>query len=540
MADLRKLGKSKLIGLLEASQEALGADSQEEKQLLHDLQVHQIELELQKRELREAQAELEGLRDCYADLYDFAPVGYLTLDRRGWMLEANLKAAELLGRPRQGLLGHPLATLLVNGQSSALLAHLRQVLAAGGAAGAPQRVELIMEPTGDEGERRTLLLESSLPPGNSAGKGRSGQCRSILLDITEHKQAEDALRASEARYRTVIEMSSDGFWMLDTDGRLRGVNDAYVRRSGYRREELLGMRIPDLDVTESEAEARTHIEKVIHAGSDLFETQHRTKDGVVWPAEVSTTYSDVGGGVFYAFIRDITERKRLEQEILEVSTAEQERIGREIHDGIGQQLTGLTLLASGIERRLAAAGHSGEAAAVAGLQVHLQAALDEVRLLARGLSPVEIDPQGLANALSQLAGQVRAVSGIDCRYEGAWDVQVADNVQALHLYRLAQEAVQNAVKHGAPVTVAVGLEQDADELVLTVRDDGIGIADAPERAPGLGLHIMQYRAGILGGRCTFGPARGGGTLVRCKVPLGRHHGQPRKPVMVEATDDSDS
>jgi signal transduction histidine kinase len=137
---------------------------------------------------------------------------------------------------------------------------------------------------------------------------------------------------------------------------------------------------------------------------------------------------------------------------------------------------------------------------------------------------VEIDPQGLAHALSRLAEQVQAVSGVTCRYEGAWDVQVSDNVQALHLYRLAQEAVHNAVKHGAPATVVVGLKQDGDELVLTVRDDGKGIADAPERATGLGLHIMQYRAGILGGRCTFGSAAGGGTLVRCKVPLGRPHG----------------
>jgi len=433
VADLRKLGKSELIGLLNASQEALGADSQEEKRLLHDLQVHQIELELKNRELREVQAQLESSRDRYADLYDFAPVGYLTLDRRGRILEANLEAAELLGRPRQGLHGHPLVSNLANGQSRALLAHLRQVLAAGGAADAPQRVELIMEPTVDEGERRTLLLESSLPPGNGAGKGRSGQCHSILLDITEGKQAEEALRASEMRYRTVIEMSTDGFWMLDTDGRLRGVNDAYMRRSGYRREELLGMSIPDLDVTESEAEARVHIDKVIRAGSDLFETQHRTKDGVVWPAEVSASYSGVGGGVFFAFIRDISERKRLEREILEVSTAEQERIGREIHDGIGQQLTGLALLASGIEHRLRAGGHSGEAASVSELQAHLQAALDEARSLARGLSPVEIDPQGLAHALSCLAEQVQAVSGVTCRYEGAWDVQVSDNVQALHL-----------------------------------------------------------------------------------------------------------
>jgi PAS domain S-box-containing protein len=524
MADLHKLEKSELIGLLKASQEVLAADSREEKRLLHDLQVHQIELELQNRELREVQAELEASRDRYADLYDFAPVGYLTLDRRGRMLEGNLKAAELLGRPRQGLLGYPLAARLPKGQRSALFAHLRQVLAAGEAASAPQRVELTMDPTSEKGERRTLLLESSPAPGSGEGIGRSVQCHSILLDITERKQAEQKLLQQEARYRAVIETAADGFWMLDSGGHLRGVNDAYVHRSGYSRRELLGMGISDLDANESMAETRARIDKVIRAGSDLFETRHRTKNGKLWPVEVSTTYSDIGGGLFFAFLRDISERKRLEREILEASTAEQERIGREIHDGIGQQLTGLTLLASSIERRLAMAGHPGEAAVVAELHTHLQAALNEARSLARGLSPVEIDPQGLAHALSHLADQVRAVSGIDCRYEGASDVQLAENVQVLHLYRLAQEAVHNAIKHGAPATVRVVLQQDADELVLTVRDDGKGIAAAPEQATGLGLHIMQYRAGIMGGRCTVGPAEGGGTLVCCKVPLRRPPG----------------
>jgi PAS domain S-box-containing protein len=524
LAELCKLDKSQLIDLLAASQEALAADSREEKRLLHDLHTHQIELELQNRELREVQAELETSRDRFADLYDFAPVGYLTLDRRGRMIEANLTAAEVLGRPREGLLGQPLAMRLPNGQRSALFAHLRQVFATGEATSAPQRVELIMEPTSDKGERRTLLLECSLAPGNGDGKVGSERCHCVLLDITERKQAEQKLLEEEERYRAVIETAADGFWMLDTGGRLLGVNDAYVRRSGYSREELLGMGIADLDANESSADARDHIDKVIRVGSDLFETRHRTKDGEVWPVEVSTSYSDIGGGLFFAFLRDISARKRLEREILEASTAEQERIGREIHDGIGQQLSGLAMLASGIEGRLTTAGHAGEAAFVAQLHTHLQAALDEVRALSHGLSPVEIDPQGLADALSHLAEEARAVSGIDCRYEGVRDVQVADNVQALHLYRLAQEAVHNAVKHAEPATVVVGLEQDADALVLTVRDDGKGISPALEQGTGLGLHIMQYRAGIMGGRCTFGPAAGGGTLVRCKVPLGRPRG----------------
>jgi len=524
MADLGKLNKTELVGLLKVSQEALGADSREEKRLLHDLQVHQIELELRNRELREARAELEASRDRYADLYDFAPVGYVTLDQRGRVIEANLKAADLLGRSRESLLGHSLAKCLPTDQRKALFAHWRWVFAVGEASSAPKHVEFIIKPTSVKGEPRLLLLESSLVPEKGGGHKGSRQCRSVLFDVTERKRAEQKLVEEEVRYRAVIETASDGFWMLDSRGRLLGVNDAYVRRSGYSREELLGMGIADLDANESLAEARAHVDKVIRLGSDRFETRHRTKEGSVWPVEVSTAYSGIGGGLFFAFLRDISERKRLERQILQVSTVEQERIGREIHDGVGQQLTGLTLLASSIERRLAAAGYAGEAAAVAELGAHLQTTLDDVRILARGLSPVEIDPQGLPDALFRLVEDVRRVSGIDCRYQGARDVQIANNVHALHLYRLAQEAVHNAIKHGAPATVVVGLEQDADELVLTVRDDGKGIVAAPDRDAGLGMHIMQYRAGIMHGKCTFAPAAGGGTLVRCTVPLGRPRG----------------
>ena len=130
MADLHKLDRAELIELLRTSEEALYADTREEKRLLHDLQAHRVELELQNRELYEAQMELEASRDRYADLYDFAPVGYLTLDDRARVIDANLKAAELLGLPRGRLLNSPLASRLANGQSGALFAHLRELFAA--------------------------------------------------------------------------------------------------------------------------------------------------------------------------------------------------------------------------------------------------------------------------------------------------------------------------------------------------------------------------------------------------------------------------
>jgi signal transduction histidine kinase len=211
--------------------------------------------------------------------------------------------------------------------------------------------------------------------------------------------------------------------------------------------------------------------------------------------------------------------EELERRIIEVSTAEQERIGRDIHDGIGQQLTALSMLATSLERRLTAAGRSEEAKAARDLIGHLQDTLAQTRALARGLSPVEIDPEGLTDALSALAADVRAAFGVGCRFEAAPSVTVKDEILAMHLYRIAQEAIHNALRHGHPDNIEVRLANRDHALVLSVRDDGKGIQSMEDRQNGLGLHIMRYRAGIIGGRLSIeGPEGGVGTLVRCVVP----------------------
>lgn len=635
MADLNELDKSELIRRLKESQAALADDAREEKRLLHDLQVHQIELELQNRQLRETRQELEEARDRYAELYDFVPVGYLSLDRRGVILAANLSASALLGVSRQRLPGWPLIRFVATASRPSFAHHLK-MLCEGGEEKVVDEVQIL--PRG--AEPRSVQLESRRGVAVDGG----ATCHTMLVDVTERRQAELVSAEQEARYRAVIETAADGFWMLDRQGHIIAVNDAYVRRSGYSREELLTMWIADLDANESPEDARAHIAKVVREGSDRFETFHRTKDGELWPVEISASYSVAAGDLFFAFTRDITERRRmerilreseeryrklfmhapdcifvnqgeqvsyvnqaclrlfgadtsedlvgktahelfhpdsrsamadrlrrlretgrpmppiehkiircdgdvvdvevvatvlpldaidavhvilrdiaerkaLERQVIEISSAEQERIGRDIHDGIGQQLTGLGMSAGSIERRLASAGHPAEAEAVAGLRRHLQAALEEARRLARGLSPVEIDPEGLADALAELAESCRSATSVECHYEGKPAVPVEDRSVALHLYRIAQEAVNNAARHAEAEHIALHLDSEPEGLVLTVRDDGKGIDPNQENHSRLGLQIMRYRAGIIGGRLSIGPAEGGGTRVRCVVPL---------------------
>jgi PAS domain S-box-containing protein len=194
-------------------------------------------------------------------------------------------------------------------------------------------------------EDRAMLEESIKPTQNSAGNGRFTHEHRILLpngsirwmrstaqtsfegegpgrtavrtigafvDITERKLAEEAIRERENQYRAVIETSADGFWMLDMEGRILEVNDAYVRRSGYSREELLSMRVADFEVLEKPEEIRNRIEAIARDGVDLFETMHRAKDGTIWRAEVDVSHWPIAGGRLFAFIRDVNQRKRSE------------------------------------------------------------------------------------------------------------------------------------------------------------------------------------------------------------------------------------
>ena len=211
-------------------------------------------------------------------------------------------------------------------------------------------------------------------------------------------------------------------------------------------------------------------------------------------------------------LRELGERRRLELEIVRIGTAEQERIGREIHDGLGQQLTALGMLCASLQRRLASQGQLQEIDTLQLIQRHLQAATAEARSMARGLSPMRIDGNSLGQALRALVDDVHRGAGVSCRFAMRGDSAGIDEEVATHLYRIAQEALNNALKHARATQVSVQLAATPYRVRVLVRDDGVGLGAAPR--DNLGMPIMRHRAAVIEGllRVDSSPA---GTTVRC-------------------------
>ncbi len=279
-------------------------------ELLHELQVYQIELEMQNEALRQAQLALEESCDRYMNLYEFAPVGYLTLTHAGQIAEVNLTGAALLGMERKQLLLHRFAYFVAPEDSDHW--HRQFMGAARRAAESGSRWNCELTLKRGDGSRlcaRLGCLHMDVANGLSV-------THIALTDISEHKEAEAKLKKSEERYRQIVQTSMDGFLIADSAGQLLDVNTAYCQMTGYTRDELLNMHISDVEAKESTEETAQHIREAMAKGYDRFETRHRRKDGQVLEIEVSNVFRpDMNGGCFFVFMRDITERKRVEEEL---------------------------------------------------------------------------------------------------------------------------------------------------------------------------------------------------------------------------------
>lgn len=219
----------------------------------------------------------------------------------------------------------------------------------------------------------------------------------------------------------------------------------------------------------------------------------------------------------------VIERDRLQRQLVDAVWDQHRRLGQELHDTLGQALTGIGMLADSLAKRLAAR-QDPETEKLSEVVSMIQQAKSEVRQLSKGLYPVDVDAQGLLSALEELAAATQQRSQIRCIFKGDRSVQLRDNEVATHLFRIAQEAVHNAVKHGNPRRIVIALGRRRGRVTLAIRDDGSGIAPrSTSRSAGLGMRIMHYRANAIGAELSVDSAARGGTQIRCTLKREEQH-----------------
>jgi len=344
----------------------------------------------------------------------------------------------------------------------------------------------------------------------------------VAFDITDLKRTEEALQEERDVLSAILETVGALVVVLDPSGRIVRFNRACEQATGYFFAEVKGERAWNLFLAPEDRERfRARFDQLLLGSPPREEESYwLTRDGhrrlIRWSA---TVLAGSSGAIRYVIASgtDITERKLLERSILEISGREQRRIGQDLHDGLGQHLTGIAFMSKVQEQRLAE-NSQPEAVNAAKIVKLVNEAIHKTRELARGLLPVQSDEQGLMSALQQFASEVEDLFQISCRFECEETVLVPDEATANHLYRIAQEAVHNAIKHGRASNIVIHLQAATDGGALTVRDDGVGIADPAGSPAGMGLQIMRYRASMIGGALEIGRCGDGGTLVTCVFP----------------------
>jgi PAS domain S-box-containing protein len=334
--------------------------------------------------------------------------------------------------------------------------------------------------------------------------------------IREKLQVEAALKE---RYENLFENANDMVFTCDFAGRITSLNRAGEQLLRRSREEVAGRRLFDL-IAEEQREAAEHWFEQIVQRPDvaMAPAEWDFTDGPGWriKLEIGARIVEKQGKAVEVegIARDITERKRLEKEILEISNREQQRIGHDLHDGVCQQLAGIAyrvdILADQLQEKKFP--EASEAERIGGL---VNDAITQTRSVARGLFPVHLEESGLVLALEDLAANATNLFKIKCDFAGNGPAPPLENGVAAHLYYIAQEAVLNAVKHGNAAHVTISLKHAGSHYELSIRDNGSGFEPGNGNSKGMGVRIMQYRARTIGATLDLKSAPGDGTRITC-------------------------
>ena len=498
--------------------------------LLHELQVQHIELEMQNRQLREAQQELEEARDRYADLYDFAPVGYLTLDESGVVLEINLTGAGMLGKERINIVGKPFVNSLIPASTQPFLAHLRQTYSVPGNSIIEVKVKV------KEGKPRIVSLESI------AIAGTKRTCRTVMRDITDQRRMGVALQVIRSAQDALLNAIPALVFYLDINLRYLNVSQAFADFVGRSPEEIAEKTVYDLFPQDVAEDFQQICSSVLQTGMTVYGFENAVPDAsgnIVYLSTVLTPYRDVkstaiglvGVSIDISTIKRaaninselLIQNRKLTRNLFVVQEEERRHLARELHDELGQWFTAIQAEAQAIcniARHAPDIHDSALAISKSASAVH-----EVIRGMLHHMRPSLLDELGLADSLHELQRQWQH-SHPDIVCEFNLDTSIAGLGEELNItiYRLVQEALNNISSHARAHRVAISLKMESRRkdsvklLSLNVDDDGAGF-DTRQVSAGIGLLGMRERVIAAGGDFFIDSTPGLGTKILARIPL---------------------
>jgi len=432
--------------------------------------------------------------------------GVLLVDRDGCIECTNCAAVQLLGQPRASMVGRPIEDVVT----------LRLCPVA--------RNTLMTEATTEFGGTPFTLQRADLSVATVMLRKTNGPSHRqlwVLRDVTRQRPIAEALERKTRLLEEAERVGQMGAWELDTSTGLLLFTEELQRMLGLvdsptiSLEEAYGFYTEASRAVVREAFSAT----MLHGTPYDLELEMKTRRGeLIWVREVCrASYSEGRMVSLTGITQDITERRRMADLLARSADLERARIGADLHDGLGQELTGLALFLQGASLR-AERDNPGLASDLAELAKIASKSIETVRDMTHAMLPLELRQMGFVRVCQQLAGSTQKSSGIAVKFSYRGDSsQVPVGPAAEHLYRIVQEAIGNAVKHASATRISLTLKASDTKLVLTVSDNGVGI-ESNRTSGGIGLQIMQYRARLLGGLLNVRRSSGGGTIVRCVLP----------------------
>lgn len=461
---------------------------------------------------RRRQEELRTSQERFARAFRHSPIGLLLthLDS-DVIVDANDAFLTIIGRTRSEVLGRSLVELNLLDEPSFFGPFADELRQHG--YGREHQLRLRRR----DGDWREVLVDAQ-----TAEFADATFVLALVRDVTETIRATAALRSAHHLTHQVIDCALEGIFVVDAAGRIEVWNHFLAELFDLPPAAAAGREAGAVMREALSDGFHAALERVLHGGP--FESFERfvTTPAVrrpLWLAVRIAPLRESDGRPRGAIVtmHDISAHKHLQQRILNAIEREKQRISQDLHDELGQQITAISLLLEGARAQPAAAGRSAVDRSIA----LLKEAHAGIRAIVRGLQPVGCGPGGLRDALRTLAQQEDAAGRVRVHFECPEDVPLESTTVALQLFRIAQEALNNAIKHADAHLIVISLHRRGNELTLSVRDNGRGVAPATAVGGGVGLRIMRFRAESIGAHFEFAALHPRGSLVICRLALDR-------------------